>query len=154
MPSLLKYLKPLYLIFISCALSFKIFEVFISSSCCTSAKVLLGRPCFQETSGLAWDEWHKKYPSDQHEKVRQLRLEKKYTSSLILPCCYGPLREGCLRPPWLFVAWVLWVPDFWIFSLFLYHIPYFVIVIKEFLTNEGRNFVKVCIYLKHIQWVG
>ena len=41
----------------------------------------------------------KKYPSDQNEKVRQLRLEKKYTSSLILPCCDIHLIQlDCIHP--------------------------------------------------------
>ena len=81
-------MKPLYLIFISCAFSFKIFEASLSHH----LVVLLPKSCLAAHASKKLVDSHemsdtKKYPSDQHEKVRQLRLEKKYTSSLILPCC-------------------------------------------------------------------
>ena len=100
MPSLLKYLKPLYLIFISCAFSFKIFEVSLSHH----LVVLLPKSCLADHASKKLVNSHemsdtKNIRSTSMIKVSQLRLEKKCTSSLLLPCCDEPLIQlDCIHP--------------------------------------------------------
>ena len=99
-PSLLKYLKPLYLIFISCAFSFKIFEVSLSHH----LVVLLPKSCLADHASKKLVDSHemsdtKNIRSTSMIKVSQLRLEKKYTSSPLLPCCDEPLIQFyCIHP--------------------------------------------------------
>ena len=97
---LLKYLKPLYLIFISCAFSFKIFEASLSHH----LVVLLPKSCLADHASKKLVDSHemsdtKNICSTTMRKVRQLWLEKKCTSSLLLPCHDGPLIQFyCIHP--------------------------------------------------------
>ena len=96
----LKYLKPLYLIFVSCAFSFKIFEVSLSHH----LVVLLPKSCLADHASKKLVDSHemsdtKNIRSTAMRNMKQLRLEKKYTSSLILPCCDIHLIQlECIHP--------------------------------------------------------